>query len=74
MTSNSPPPSSTTPPTPPAEQTSIVKQILLFVLSVNWFLGALAIAIALRRMQSDYKLLVMTFIFGIFGYATYVND
>ena len=52
---------------------SIVKRILIFILSVNWVLGALAIVFAFQRMKRDLKLLVITFLFGIFGYVTYIT-
>jgi hypothetical protein len=57
-----------------AKNKSTVKDLLMLVLAINWVLGALVIAFAFRRMQSDYKLLVITFLFGLFGYVTYVND
>jgi hypothetical protein len=53
---------------------SVVKDILMFVLAVNWILGGITIALTFKRMQSDFKLLVMTFLFGLFGYVSYVND
>lgn len=52
----------------------IVRDLLLYFLYANWILGAIMIVFNLNAMREDFKLLFLTFIFGLYGYINYVYD
>lgn len=52
----------------------IIKDILGFLLVVNFILGGLVIVFNYSKMTSDAKMLFVTFVFGAYGYVTYVKD
>ncbi len=56
----------------------IIRDLFILVLSINWILGGLIIAYYLPLMITDsstrdFKLLLISLLFGLFGYIVYIN-
>lgn len=52
----------------------IIRDILLFILVINFILGGIVIVFNYSTMMKDVKLLFITFFFGLYGYLNYVNE
>lgn len=51
----------------------IIRDILLFILVINFVLGGVMIMFNYSSMTRDFKMLFITFVFGLYGYVNYVN-
>lgn len=52
-----------------------LKVVLLFIVFINWFLGAFACAYHISTTPfstMDFKLIALTIIFGFYGYIVYI--
>lgn len=48
----------------------LVRDILLYALAINWVLGGIVMAFE-APLTNDYKILWITFVFGLYGYVLY---
>ena len=51
----------------------IIRDILLAILVINFILGGVVIVFNYSAMIRDFKMLFVTFVFGLYGYINYVN-